>query len=1000
MINFTGQTNKRVVNLGNRRSGTSSRNYLEQTRLQRQQRESQRQKDRATLVLQSHIRRYIDLAQHARHFRPEWLAEYGTWPDARLWELWTLKFLFLARWGFPNDTPSGIYEILGLFVNAIQETSFEVTGRLLELTVSSLNIGLATVNSLSAPEETVLLVCRALLMLLHLRLDPLPKKNPYKHILANLSKTLTREGITENLRLTVLDLALSVGERDTYAGFLLFLSNPHVVTTSNRKQLCAVHNIIKEPVPELVALQDLQKVALLENVLALHGKEDDFTFDDYLCIGSILATISFTIRRQEEVDDLGNSPKNFIVVSDQTYENIQVLCSSGYIKLSINHFVNLSADNDVSDLALRIFASLMYILPSSKNLLCMLITITPGSYRWFYTQLKKNTIYQALEDLASRDFLTADNLSKLYTDIPEATQVNFWNTLFTFEELYSYWLIVSNDLETFSSDKLSVDEVSDLMKFLRGLCLTLIFNSANAKLFEGYDKLKDVSISLLNQLHIKNIRLNFLPDNFWSPLDLSFNIDNMIRLITIEEENAADLESDDEENGIDIGSSHGASSFKALSRKPKINTNNDTLARVEVLQKLPFFISFRERVQIFQTLIDNDKKKLYKPSMFPFFNHESSNKLSAEIRRGFILEDAFESFHRAGSNFRNRLSVTFFNKQGVQEDGIDGGGITKEFLTSVVQEAFRPDNEQHLFKETVSDNQLYPNEEVYFQLTKRVDVGEQQLKLLYYKFLGSVIGKCIYENVLIDVSFAPFFLIKCCNSSSAMKNSINDLNSLDKELFVNLMKLINMTPNEIETLDLNFTIDENVGQTNYSFDLAPPNGETVRVTASNRLNYIHLVSNFKLNQSLLIQTKYFLEGLFEIIDPSWLSMFDSSELQMLISGGENDVNIQDWKDNVEYGGFFDDDITVGYFWQVVEEMRPEERFKLIKFVTSVSRAPLLGFGALSPKFGIRNAGKSSERLPTASTCVNLLKLPDYQDKEIIRAKLLYAINMGSGFDLS
>ena len=52
------------------------------------------------------------------------------------------------------------------------------------------------------------------------------------------------------------------------------------------------------------------------------------------------------------------------------------------------------------------------------------------------------------------------------------------------------------------------------------------------------------------------------------------------------------------------------------------------------------------------------------------------------------------------------------------------------------------------------------------------------------------------------------------------------------------------------------------------------------------------------------------------------------------------------------------------------------------------------------KFGIRNSGRDVTRLPTASTCVNLLKLPDYQNKEIMREKLLYAINTESGFDLS
>ena len=39
-----------------------------------------------------------------------------------------------------------------------------------------------------------------------------------------------------------------------------------------------------------------------------------------------------------------------------------------------------------------------------------------------------------------------------------------------------------------------------------------------------------------------------------------------------------------------------------------------------------------------------------------------------------------------------------------------------------------------------------------------------------------------------------------------------------------------------------------------------------------------------------------------------------------------------------------------------------------------------------------------ERLPTASTCANLFKLPNYKYKEVLRKKLLYAINANAGFD--
>jgi ubiquitin-protein ligase E3 C len=41
-----------------------------------------------------------------------------------------------------------------------------------------------------------------------------------------------------------------------------------------------------------------------------------------------------------------------------------------------------------------------------------------------------------------------------------------------------------------------------------------------------------------------------------------------------------------------------------------------------------------------------------------------------------------------------------------------------------------------------------------------------------------------------------------------------------------------------------------------------------------------------------------------------------------------------------------------------------------------------------------------DRLPTAATCVNLLKLPPYRTAQQIRDKLLYAVKSGAGFELS
>ena len=44
--------------------------------------------------------------------------------------------------------------------------------------------------------------------------------------------------------------------------------------------------------------------------------------------------------------------------------------------------------------------------------------------------------------------------------------------------------------------------------------------------------------------------------------------------------------------------------------------------------------------------------------------------------------------------------------------------------------------------------------------------------------------------------------------------------------------------------------------------------------------------------------------------------------------------------------------------------------------------------------------RPNEKLPTASTCFNVLRLPGYSNAKIMKEKLLYAINSNSGFDLA
>lgn len=137
-----------------------------------------------------------------------------------------------------------------------------------------------------------------------------------------------------------------------------------------------------------------------------------------------------------------------------------------------------------------------------------------------------------------------------------------------------------------------------------------------------------------------------------------------------------------------------------------------------------------------------------------------------------------------------------------------------------------------------------------------------------------------------------------------------------------------------------------------------------------------------------------------VIDLDWIRMFAPRELQILISGTLNPVDLEDLRKHTNYsGGYADDHPAIKCFWKVVDEFNDTQRRQLLKFVTSCSRPPLLGFKNLHPPFCIHFAGRE-DRLPTSSTCMNLLKLPEFIEKETMKQKLLYAVESEVGFELS
>ncbi|KAK0506657.1 HECT-domain-containing protein [Armillaria luteobubalina] len=542
-----------------------------------------------------------------------------------------------------------------------------------------------------------------------------------------------------------------------------------------------------------------------------------------------------------------------------------------------------------------------------------------------------------------------------------------WPSLLLLVDLYTQSLLTMGDDEFFGSsgtrNPLTLDDLTSFSRQLLNIAFILYWRDDQTGLQKEmvcpdvrctWEGAREKVTKCLLAIHSRDSRKPFVPPEHWL-VSSQIDMNGFIEAAVYEDQ----ILSDD-------------TSTKAPTKRQMALLS----PRLGVLNNIPFAIPFDVRVSIFRNFVLNDSRKHSDDLLSLRYN-----RTAVKIRRDHIAEDGFDKLGDA--NLKDHVQITFIDKFGEPEAGIDGGGVFKEFFTSLCKEVFDTDRGLWLAN---NNNELYPNPHGY---------AREVHSLSWYRFIGRILGKAIYEGILVDVAFAGFFLAKWLGR----QNLLDDLASLDPELYNGLMFLKHYTGNP-EDLSLNFTVAiEEFGVTK-SIDLIPE-GSTTAVTRENRLRYIYFVSHYRLSKQIKLQSEAFFEGLSETIDPKWLRMFNQQEVQILIGGVNSPIDLEDLRENTNYGGLYDNnEPTIVAFWKVVETFDQDQRRALLRFVTSCSRPPLLGFKELVPKFGIRDSGSDEHRLPTASTCFNLLKLPRYQSEKVLKDKLLRAITSGAGFDLS
>ncbi|TSP79491.1 E3 ubiquitin-protein ligase HUWE1 [Bagarius yarrelli] len=358
--------------------------------------------------------------------------------------------------------------------------------------------------------------------------------------------------------------------------------------------------------------------------------------------------------------------------------------------------------------------------------------------------------------------------------------------------------------------------------------------------------------------------------------------------------------------------------------------------------------------------------------------------MAVHVRRDHVFEDSYRELHRKSpEDMKNRLYIVFEG-----EEGQDAGGLLREWYMIISREMFNP--MYALFRTS-------PGDRVTYTINPSSHCNPNHLS--YFKFVGRVVAKAVYDNRLLECYFTRSFYKHILGKSVRY----TDMESEDYPFFQGLVYLLE---NDVSTLGYELTFSTEVQEFGVCEvrDLKP-NGANILVTEENKKEYVHLVCQMKMTGAIRKQLAAFLEGFYEIIPKRLISIFTEQELELLISGLPT-IDIDDLKANTEYHKYQSSSIQIQWFWRALRSFDQADRAKFLQFVTGTSKVPLQGFAALEgmngiQKFQIHRDDRSTDRLPSAHTCFNQLDLPAYESYEKLRHMLLLAIQECSeGFGLA
>ena len=262
-----------------------------------------------------------------------------------------------------------------------------------------------------------------------------------------------------------------------------------------------------------------------------------------------------------------------------------------------------------------------------------------------------------------------------------------------------------------------------------------------------------------------------------------------------------------------------------------------------------------------------------------------------------------------------------------------------------------------------------------------------------FEMVGILIGLAIYNGVILNVHF-PMTLYKKLLGECL---SLSDLKETFPTLGKGLQQMLDFEGDVDDVFCQTFQINEQTYDKVVDVDLIE-NGQDIDVTNENRNHFVELYVEHKLNTAVEKQFKAFSRGFHLVCGGSALTLFRPEELEMLVCGSL-ELDVSELQESCSYAnGLTPETPVVQWLWKMLHTLSTEDLKRFLNFVTGSDRVPIKGLGELSIVIQL-NEGDPT-RLPTALTCFSRLLLPAYESEEMLRERMMLAMEHGKGFGLA